>query len=187
MAPTRRKFKHHLIYYASRLLMAFLAFLPMGLVGRLGKAFGSLVFTLAGGERRKTLQSIRTAFPRDFNGGQVEQLARAVWVGLGRNLFETVHWLSWPPERIAAQVARNRGWENAEKALARGKGALIVTAHLGNWELLGGYLASRHPVSAVAQKLYDPRFDEIVTRFREENLRVGMVKRGMALRGILDA
>ena len=71
--------------------------------------------------------------------------------------------------------------------MAKGKGVLLVTAHLGNWELLAAALAARIPASAVAQKIYDPRFDSLVTDFRENHLGVSMIKRGMALRGILEA
>jgi Kdo2-lipid IVA lauroyltransferase/acyltransferase len=183
----KQKFKHHLIYYAARALLFILGLLPSGLVRALGRWFGALVFALAGRERGKTLNSIRTAFPKNFSDEQAQNLARAVWVRLGQNLFEAVRWLKWPSARIAAQVVRSRGWEQAEKALTRNKGVLIVTAHLGNWELLASYLSSRHPVSAVAQNLYDPRFDELMTDFRENHLGVSMIKRGMALRGILDA
>ena len=185
MAKT--KFKHHLIYYAARILLFILGLLPTPLVSNLGRWFGALVFSLAGRERGKTFATIRTAFPKNFNDDEVESLARAVWIRLGQNIFETVQWLRWPGEKIAAKVVRSRGWDYAERALARNKGVLVVTAHLGNWELLGGYLATRHPISAVAQNLYDPRFDKIVTDFREKNLKVAMIKRGMALRGILDA
>ncbi len=168
--------------------MFLLVLLPYGLVSRLGRAFGALVFHLAGGERRKTLESIRTAFPTGFSDEQVRRLALAVWVNLGRNLFEVVHWTRWSRERIAAQVARVRGLEHIEKALARGKGLFVATGHLGNWELLGGFLTQSYRGSALAQKLYDPRFDEIVNRFRREKLgATSMIKRGVALRGILEA
>ncbi len=36
-----------------------------------------------------------------------------------------------------------RGWDNIEAARARGKGVILVTAHLGNWELGGTLLALR--------------------------------------------
>jgi KDO2-lipid IV(A) lauroyltransferase len=179
--------KHHLIYFSARALMALLGLLPFAWMGPLGRRFGALVFACAGRERRKTLANIRIAFPRGFDEAQVEALARAVWVRLGQALFEVVRCRGWERERIVEQVARARGVERLKGALAQGKGALVVTGHLGNWELLGGFLSTLHPISAVAQHLYDERFDRIVTDFREKDLQVAMIKRGMALRGILSA
>jgi len=166
--------------------MAALGACPQGIAAGLGRFFGALVFALAAKERRKTLRQIEIGYPQSSPQERL-RLARAVWAELGRKIFETVPWLHWPQARIAAQAKRSTGWEHLDKALARGKGALVVTAHLGHWELLAATLASRVPVSAVAQKLYDPRFDALMTRFREKNLGVSMIKRGMALRGILEA
>ena len=90
-------------------------------------------------------------------------------------------------EQVASQLARVRGWEHMEKALARGKGVIVVSGHLGNWELMGAHFSSKTPTVGVAQKLYDARFDELVTWMRENILGVRMIKRGMALRGILEA
>jgi KDO2-lipid IV(A) lauroyltransferase len=187
LARPFQKIKNDIIYVFVRILLAFLLFLPGGLRSLLGRTFGGLLFLTAGGERQKTLRNIRMAFSTDFSDQQVRQLAWAVWTRLGQTVFETVSWLNWPSEKIVAQVSQVRGWENLERAFLKKKGVFIVTAHLGNWELLGGYLASRHSMSAVAQKLYDSRFDKTITVFREKNLRVSMIKRGMALRGILEA
>ncbi len=187
MARPLQKFKNNLIYCSARVLMVLLAWLPYSWVSCLGRGFGGLVFNLAGGERRKTLESLHTAYP-DWGDKEAINLAQASWRNLGQNLFEVVHWTGWDLEKIVSQIARVEGWENLEKALQRGKGAFLVTAHLGNWELLGGYLGTRHKASAVAQQLYDPRFDELINRFRVEKLgAAAMIKRGMALRGILEA
>lgn len=182
-----QKLKNHIIYYSARILMMLLVLLPYPWVSCFGSFFGKLIFLLSAGERRKTLESLRTAYP-EWNEKDVAKMAEAVWKNLGRNLFEVVHWMRWRSEKIIAQIARVEGWENAEAVLQRGKGAFILTGHLGNWELLGGFLGSRHKGSAVAQRLYDPRFDEIVNRFRVEKLGASsMIKRGAALRGILEA
>jgi len=183
----KTKFKHQIIYPAARFLMALLQVLPFAWVPSLGRVFGALVFACAGRERTKTLAGIRVAFPRDFTEGQVMDLARSVWVRLGQNLFEIVWWRGRARERILSQVVRTRGLEHLQKALSMGKGALVITGHLGNWELLGGYLSSLNPACAVAQNLYDERFDRIVTEFRERDLGIAIIKRGMALRGILSA
>jgi KDO2-lipid IV(A) lauroyltransferase len=184
----RMKFKNHLIYYAAQLIIALLLFLPMGWVGALGRVFGGWVFAFSKDERRKTLESISTAYPTQLNAAEKKRLAKAVWVRLGQNLFEIIRQLGWTRGEITSQVARVQGLEHFEEALKRGKGLFVVTAHLGNWELLGGYLGTQGKGSALAQNLYDPRFDDLVNWFRSEKLGATlMIKRGLALRGILDA
>lgn len=183
-----RKVKNDLIYYGSRTLIFFLGFLPYELVGRLGMGFGTLLFRLAGGERRRTLEGLQTAFGGELDEKEIERLALGVWSGLGRNLFEVARWLRMTPDGIVAQITRVQGAEHMEAVLERGKGAFVVTAHLGNWELMGGFLAARYPPAvAVAKKLYDSRFDDLITYLRTEKLRGTMIKRGFALRAILES
>jgi len=182
-----RKIKNDLIYYGSRTLIFLIGFLSYEQAGRLGRIFGVAIFNLAGGERRNTLHSIRTAYPSGLSDEEVEQLGMRVWEGLGRNLFEVVRWMNMPRQTVVSQIAQVEGWEHLENAINRGKGVFLVTGHLGNWELLGAYLASRHPTSAVAKAVYDPRFDTLITSLRTEKLKATMIKRGMALRGIIEA
>lgn len=188
MARPFQRLKNNLIYYSARVLLFLIARLPYAWIPPLGRMFGTLVFAFAVHERRKTFQSLRTAYSTGLGREKLEGLALATWRNIGRNLFEIIHWTRWPGAKLDTQVARAQGLENLDKALARGKGAFIVTAHLGNWELLAGYLCHRYKGSGVAQKLYDPRFDRLVTEFRLQKLGVSaMIKRGVALRGILAA
>jgi KDO2-lipid IV(A) lauroyltransferase len=181
------KFKHHLIYYAASVLIGILSVLPYSWMGPLGRTFGLLVFRLAKKEREKTVRNIRTAFPGKMTWAQAEAFAQNVWIRLGWNLFEVVRWVPMEREEFLRDVVRFRGAEHMDAALAKGNGVFALSAHLGNWELLGAYLSSRSTTVAVAQNLYDPRFDKLVTWMREEKLIVPMIKRGMALRGILEA
>ncbi len=38
-------------------------------------------------------------------------------------------------------LVKGKGVERLEAALARGKGAIVLTGHLGNWELFGAWVA----------------------------------------------
>ncbi len=180
------KIKHHVIYYAASALIGFLGFLPFRWMGFLGRVFGLLVFKLAKKEREKTVRNIRLGYP-DMTWLQAEKFAQSVWIRLGWNLFEVARWMPMSQEEVVSQVVRVEGWEHMENALGRQKGVIIVSGHLGNWELMGAYFASKTPTVAVAQKLYDPRFDDLVTWMRSEKLKIPMIKRGLALRGILEA
>ncbi len=181
------KFKHHVIYYAANILIGFLGLLPFAWMKYLGRGFGWLVFKLVQKERDKTTKNIRIAFSQTMTWNQAEQLAQKVWIRLGWNLFEVARWMPMTQEEVISQVVRVQGWEHMEQALSRQKGVLILSAHLGNWELMGAYFAAKTPTVAVAQNLYDSRFDELVTWMRSEKLKIPMIKRGLALRGILEA
>lgn len=180
------KLKNHLIYFWAKALIFLILRLSESWARVLGRVFGGFFYICILSEKRKTLESIRTAYPQ-WGEGEVRKLARAMWKGLGQGLFESVRWIPLTQEQVVSQVARVEGWENMEKAWSRGKGVIVVTGHLGNWELLGAYLGYKHPTTAVAKQLYDPRFDDLITWMRSDKLKVPMIKRGMALRGILEA
>jgi Kdo2-lipid IVA lauroyltransferase/acyltransferase len=188
LARPLQKLKNHLIYYSVLFLLFFLDRLPYALLKRLGRVFGTLVFELARGERRKTLIHLRLAYPTGMTESQRRSLARKVWENVGENMFEIVRWRKWVPERIVSQLENLSGMEHMTRALARGKGVIATTAHLGNWELLPGVFARRFPgrVMVVARQVYDPRFDRMVTELRER-LGSRVVQRGTAIRGILRA
>lgn len=66
-----------------------------------------------------------------------------------------------------ASVARCEGIEFYEKAAAAGKGVLIVTGHLGAWELSSFYFSLiGHPMGMVIRRLDNPRVDALVNRIR---------------------
>lgn len=65
-----------------------------------------------------------------------------------------------------ALLAEWRGLEHIEAARARGKGVLIVTAHLGHWEL-GGLLLARNGLPLTVITLEEP--DSALTRWRDEH------------------
>ncbi len=180
------KFKHHVIYYTANILIGILGLLPYSWMGPLGRTFGLLVFRLAKKEREKTVRNIRTAFPNQMTWAQAEKFGENVWIRLGWNLFEVARWVPMEREAILAKVVRVNGYENLEKALAKDKGVILFSGHLGNWELLS-CVGAKTPIAGVAQNLYDPRFDRLVTWMRSEKLKVAMIKRGLALRGILEA
>ena len=100
------KLKHHIIYYSANVLIGLLGFLPYRWMGFLGRVFGRLVFKLAKKEQDKTIRNIRKVFSQTMTWNQSENLARSVWIGLGRNLFEVARWVSMSREEIISHVDR---------------------------------------------------------------------------------
>lgn len=74
------------------------------------------------------------------------------------------------PRLTAVKVDRlvdARGLERLEAAYGEGRGVVCVTGHIGNWELLGAYLALKgYPVSVLSRTLREPRFDRMIVSIR---------------------
>jgi Kdo2-lipid IVA lauroyltransferase/acyltransferase len=132
---------------------------------RLADAIGILAYRLLRKSRRLALEHLRVAFGDDLTPTAREHLARASFINITRCFFELA--------KIDEIRARRdtyfelEGWEHAETILAEGKGAVVVTGHIGNWELLAAYFAWRGlPVAAIARRIYARRLNQILVDFR---------------------
>jgi len=71
------------------------------------------------------------------------------------------------PQTIVANVSGDESFEALDRALERGRGAIVVLMHFGNWDLGAGATAVRgYPVTVVAETFRDSRLDEMVVRSR---------------------
>lgn len=81
-----------------------------------------------------------------------------------------------------------RGADHLEAALSLGRGAIVFSGHMGNWELLPGGIrkVTHSPAVSVARPLDNPRIDRRVRIFRE---RMGsrLVNKHGAMRAMLKA
>ncbi|MCF7858755.1 MAG: lysophospholipid acyltransferase family protein [Candidatus Cloacimonetes bacterium] len=77
-----------------------------------------------------------------------------------------------------------RGWDNLKKAVERGQGVILVTGHLGNWELAGRYIAANIDMAVVGKKQRNRYFDEYTNALRlQDNIIV--IRKKNALKPIL--
>ena len=62
------------------------------------------------------------------------------------------------------QLVTFEGREHIDQALAQGRGAIVLTAHFGNWELLGAsILANGYTIRGITRQLRSKRLDAIVS------------------------
>jgi len=142
-------------------LLGFLANLAMGLVSgltwstreRLARFIGGLAYTL-GIRRRVALENLALAMP-ERSEEERRAITRGVYITMARVVLEALadeHRL--PPDWEKEEVVGAEAWRALQAHLATGKGALLVTGHFGNWELLGEILIHRGvPLNALVRPL----------------------------------
>jgi len=162
---------HRLQYGALRGVVAALRGVGLRAASNAGAGLGMLGYWPFGIRREVVERQVRAALP-DLPPDEVRRIARASYANLGRTTTETALLPMYDAERIIGMFEGVEGWSIVEERLARDKGLIIVTGHLGNWELGGAYVAARGlPMRAVARHMENPLFDRYLTSTRE---RIGM-------------
>ena len=158
--------QHRLEYAGIRSVVFGLGWLPFGIGSNIGAWLGRLGYRL-GIRAGVTEAQIRFAFP-ELSDADVKSIALQSYENLGRTSIEAALMESRSPDELMAEFERVDGWEHIDAAIRGGGGALLVTGHLGNWELGGSYIAARGiPVDAVARHMSNRVFERYLTRVRE--------------------
>jgi KDO2-lipid IV(A) lauroyltransferase len=129
-----------------RLLQA----LPSGAVDALARAVAACAWAL-GIRRRVTLDNLAHAFP-ERSLAERRALARGAYANMARVVVDALRTLGASRAELLAEV-EVEDFGPVERALARGKGLLVATAHLGSWEMFGAAMAQRVPLHAVVRPL----------------------------------
>jgi KDO2-lipid IV(A) lauroyltransferase len=140
-----------------------LGLLPVGAGVAVGRGLGSAAYALLGTPRRFALEHLALAFP-DTAPAERRRLARETFRHAGQSFAELA--LFGKLGRRADYIAFE-GLPALDEALAGGRGAIVVTGHVGNWELLAaGTAALGYPITVVVRRVTDLRFHHLIVRFR---------------------
>jgi KDO2-lipid IV(A) lauroyltransferase len=95
-----------------------------------------------------------------------KRILRGVFTSLGRQLAELCQFPRYTAESIAEVVVYD-GLENYERAYARGKGVLFLTAHFGGWELSAfAHSLHGHRVNIVMRPMDNEYLDRMLQSYR---------------------
>jgi KDO2-lipid IV(A) lauroyltransferase len=140
-----------------------IGFLPVPLGLAVGRALGSAAHALLRTPRAFALEHMALALPElDADGRR--RLVRRTFRHAGESFAELG---LYPKLARHEDYVLFEGREVLDAALAGGHGAIAVTGHCGNWELLAATVAAHgYPVSVVVRQVTDLRFHALIVGFR---------------------
>ncbi len=155
----------YFLYEMARILV-FLV--PVASAYWVGRWAGFLFFWLAADRRRIALDNFSHVLGKGQNDPEVRRTARRCFEQFGMYFVDFLRMGRLGKEEVLKFVDVH-GRENMDRAVARGKGVVALTAHLGNWELGGVMLALMgYRVHAIALAHQDPRVDRMFVKRRAE-------------------
>jgi len=127
----------------------------------LGEVWGELVWLLAPARRRIALQGLSIALGGERSVREIRSLARSAAKNFARARMAFVR-LSDRRQNELCRVTRIHGLEHLVSARRDEKGVLLVTIHLGYWELIGARLvAEGFPITVISRPRSNPLVDRL--------------------------
>lgn len=135
--------------------------LPLPLLHGAAALCGWLAWRLPNEQRRIAAINLRLCLPELEPAAHCSLLRRALTES-AKTLFELGPLWFGPRAALARRVREVSGESVWREALGRGRGALILTPHLGAWELAGLYLSASYPLTAMYRpSRAGPEFDRL--------------------------
>ena len=152
-------------------LLLFIRFFPLRWSLLLGEIGGRIGWHLAAKYRKKMLDNLILSLGNSLTLEQRILISRECFRHLARGFVETIYSVHFYKEKFDPYIELE-GRKNLEEALSQGKGVIAISAHLGNFTLLGAKLnASGYPFSLIIK---DPAHPGLARLFQQMRQKAGV-------------
>jgi len=157
--------RQRLEYALVCLIIKAVGLLPRPLARFAGISIAWAVYLLHGRLRKVGMHNLAMALP-EKSRREHGKILRGTFTSLGRQMGEVCLFPRYTRENVTKVVVYD-GFENFERALARGKGVLFLTAHLGGWELSSfSHSLQGYPLHIVIRPLDNIYLDRMIREYR---------------------
>jgi KDO2-lipid IV(A) lauroyltransferase len=181
-----KEMKQQVIYSCVLAFVGFLRCLPRRAALEMTRGLGWAAFYLLKSKRMRALKHLTAAFGREKSAPDIRRIAKQVFLNFGAFAADAV---------LAPRLMGNgihklitaEGIEHLDRLSRNNEGAIFLTAHFGNWELLGAWLAKcGYKVKAIGAPHSNPWINRMMADARN-TAGYQSIERGKNTREILRA
>ncbi len=156
--------------------------LPRALSLAIARALGRAGFWLVWRQREKTLENLRHAYGREKSEAEIHQIAEKVFENLAQTAVDVLRFDRFSRKEISQIVDYAEAFEVVKGLFSEGKGIIMMSSHIGNWELLAGvFCHSGFRGAVVGRRIYYEPYNRwivglrrsvsVETLYRDESMR----------------
>lgn len=150
------------------LLSRFAGILPLGVALAIGRAWGFFFGNILRLRRKEVLERLSWAMPETTPADR-RRIVNAMYQHVGMTAMEVLRMAVKPTPEILSMVDC-AGVQPMRDGLSRGKGLLVICAHLSNWELLAAATsASGLPLGITVKDLKPPALNDFIIATRQRH------------------
>lgn len=159
--------------------LAWIPLLPRRAVVALSRAVGAIGFRHAHKLRGVAMENLDVAFGDDMTAEAKRDLTRQCFQHFALVVLDIIWFAFFCQKRLRKWVR----WDESARVILEDEGQLILTAHYGNWEILGQSIADHgQPIFSVAAPLKNRPADRIFIHLRQKTGQVIIPQKGAARR-----
>ncbi|MFK5984909.1 MAG: lysophospholipid acyltransferase family protein [Pseudomonadota bacterium] len=157
--------KSSLIYYLTKAILIFFSWFSLPVNHYFGKLLGKLFYFFNNPAKKISSINIRACFPQ-LTDQEHQLMLKKNMIELGKTMTELGPVWLWPAEKILQQL-HVEGEELVLAALQEKRGVILITPHLGCWEMSGLYVGYRFKCTSIYQSPKINSLDPILRQARE--------------------
>ncbi len=162
-----RKFRRFVAYLTLKSLIWIAELLPRRVGGSWFAGLGGLAYSLFPGLRDVALANLKLVYGRSLSDEDQAGIARESFSNLARVCYDFARMRKQTRESVE-ELVEVEGLHHLDEALARGKGVIAITGHIGNWELMGAFLSLKgYPVNVLATRMRNERANRALVGLRK--------------------
>ncbi len=119
-------------------------------------------------KKRLAMENLQAAFGHEKTAEEIKAIADKAFDNFGLGMIELIYFLDRPRD-VMAKVTFE-GKEHLDEALKKGKGAVLLSAHFGNFILMFIRMALEgYKTNCIMRRMRDENFEEYISAFRNAN------------------
>ncbi|CAN8142625.1 Kdo2-lipid IVA lauroyltransferase/acyltransferase [uncultured Thiomicrorhabdus sp.] len=178
--PLGKRVMHSMGSWLVIALLHLLNWLPFSWVQKTGKAIGTLLYWLPNKQRFIARRNIAAAFS-EFTAAQQDKTVKSVLQHNTQTICELGKmWLA-DKDSFSRNIVEVHGQGLLEQAVDKNQGVLLLAPHIGNWEVIGNFIAMQYPATYMYRP---PRLPGIEKMMCQSRMRFGAKLVPTDIRGV---
>ena len=181
--------KHYLrnwvLYILLRGFQNLVLLLPRKVSLLIGGGLGKLAYFTLHVHRKISIANLREGFKGEKTVFEIRTICMALFSNLGKNMVETLCLPRLTKRRVEELVPLS-DLRVLDEALSKERGVIILSPHLGNWELLAAFLGLKgYRLYVIARDIRNPFLNQFLLELRKK-VGVETIDRASSGRVILE-
>jgi KDO2-lipid IV(A) lauroyltransferase len=177
---------NYLSYFLGKIICTFLGEFPLSLTRPLLGKLCRFCYYFLPQQRELAFSHLEMALAGETTRCQRRKITGAMYENMGKNLADFIAMPRLRKRDVVSMVDGSDYLPKVQEALKRGRGLIVATGHLGNWELFAAYSACFFKTSVVARRLHFEKYDKEVIA-RRKRLGMEVIYQSDGVRPIIKA